>query len=312
MSGNSTRDLVEINEDDVSYFKEMLGSTVSKLGFGAAVLTMLPAAIVGGPALALFPLIAAAGGTAIASLFIPSSPVFRHRVNRRLRSEKREELRARFLNTLAADKARRRAEQLSTGMLVANQADLSRVEWQSLIEPYRGDYLRMMERLANLEELAEGSESGISAEEVEKLRDSTVDYLRLVYARKNLLERLDSSKVDEVALRISDLDDQIENAPPALKARLIRAKEDLIRTKSQVSQLPARDAAVAAQLLHMTETFEELYHRITADPAGSNLSSYLNEATAKMSIEEELQWAAESEIAEMTDMRRRATAAQRN
>lgn len=310
MSGNSTRDLVEINEDDVSYFKEMLGSSLSKLGLGAAVAAVIPAAIIGGPGLGLFPLLVAAGGTAIAGLFVPSSPVFRHRVNRRLRSEKREELRKRFLQRLAVEEGRTEvAARLGGLSLLETEHDISQLEWNPLVEGYRNDYLRMAQRLDTLVELAEGSESGVTRDEVEKLQDATVDYLRLVYARKNLLERLDTSRQDEVDLRIAELDQQIENAPAALAARLQRAREDLERTKDHVAQLPARDAAVAAQLLTMAETFEELYHRITADPAASNVSSYLSEATQKLSIEEELQWAADSEISEMQDRRRRATAA---
>lgn len=310
MSGNSTRDLVEVNEDDVSYFKEMLGSSLSKLGIGAALAAVIPAAIVGGPGLGLFPLLVAAGGTAIAGLFVPSSPVFRHRVNRRIRSEKREDLRQRFLARLAVQEGRTEVAARLGGMsLLETEHDLSKLEWSPLVEGYRPDYLRMVDRLQTLVDLAEGSDSGVTPEEVEKLQDATVDYLRLVYARMNLLERLDTSRQDEVDLRIAELTDQIENAPPALQARLERAREDLIRTKAHVAQIPARDAAVAAQLLHMAETFEELYHRITADPASNNVSGYLSEATEKMSIEEELQWAAEAEVAEMQDRRRRAMGA---
>ena len=310
MSGNSTRDLVEINEDDVSYFKEMLGSRLSKLGVGAAVLAMLPAAIVGGPALALFPLIAVAGGTAIAGLFVPSSPVFRHRVNRRLRSEKREQLRERFLSKLAQQDLRKRGSPL--GLLVETSVDYAEVPWGHHVEQYRDEYLRMMQRMENLEGLASSRDAGITPEEADKLRDSTVDFLRLVYARKNLLERLDTSRADEVDVRIADLEQQIESAPGALRGRLEKARDDLERTRGQVAQLPGRDAAVAAQLLHMAETFEELYHRITADPAGANISGYLDEATQKMSIEEELQWAADAEISDLADRRKKAQAAKQH
>ena len=226
--------------------------------------------------------------------------MFRHRVNRRLRSERREDLRQRFLEKLVApDQRTRDVVSLSGLALIEADQNLADVEWDATVERYRPEYNRMVTRLSSLSAIASEHSSGVTERDVENLMDATVDYLRLVYARQNLLERLDGSRADEVSVRIADLESQLEAAPPALRAKLERIKHDLERTAGQVAQLPARDAAVAAQLLHMTETFEELYHRITADPAGSNLSGYLNEATAKLSIEEELQWAADLEVSEV-------------
>jgi len=309
MSGKSgsTHNLVAIDEDDVSYFKEMLSSSLSKLGLGAAVAAIIPAAFVGGPALAAFPLVTYFGGAAIAALFVPSSPVFRHRVNRRLRSERREELRSRFLSRLADSEKRTRDLLKVQGMsLLETEIDLAEVPWTDDVEAYRSQYQRMVGRLETLNELAQTRESEISGEDIERLSDSTVDFLRLVHARHNLLERIESSRSGEVEARIQDIDKQLDSAPPALRSRLERARDDLQRTAEQVAQLPARDAALAAQLLHMSETFEELFHRITSDPASGSLSSFLEEATGKLSIEEELQWATDSELSELGNARRRA------
>ena len=309
MSGNggSTHNLVAIEEEDVSYFKEMLSSSLNKLGLGAAVAAVIPAAIVGGPALAVFPLVAYAGGAAIAALFVPSSPVFRQRVNRRLRSERREELRGRFLSRLVDSEKRTRDLLKIQGMsLLETEIDLSEVPWTEDVESYRPQYQRMIVRLSTLNELAETKESEISSQDIERLQDSTVDFLRLVHARHNLLERIETSRSGEVEVRIADIDRQLDSASPALRSRLERARDDLQRTAEQVAQLPARDAALAAQLLHMSETFEELFHRITSDPASGSLSSFLEEATGKLSIEEELQWATDSELSELGNARKRA------
>ncbi len=46
----------------------------------------------------------------------------------------------------------------------------------------------------------------------------------------------------------------------------------------------------------MAETFEELYHRVSSDPTAGSVTEYLQEATERLSIEEELAMATATEV----------------
>ncbi|TNE87968.1 MAG: hypothetical protein EP330_16915 [Deltaproteobacteria bacterium] len=277
--------LSDEQQEAVSYLREMVTHEVSQVGFLGSVILGSALSIPFGFAVAAIPLVGFVGAGTVAALFIPESPVFRHRVDQRKKRERRTAVREALI-----DKIQAAGEKLHG----RRKDDLMR---------YGEDHARMMERVKALKKIAASSRSQLSDVDVDRLDEATVDYLRLVYSRLVLWDRLDASRTHEVEEQLETIETQLEKTTYASdKKSLERAKADLERILERRSRLPAQDAATAAQLTAMAETFEDLYHRIQTDP-NAGVSDYLSEATERLNIEDELQYAVEDELAELTRKR---------
>lgn len=266
-------------DEKVSYLKEMVSHPVSVYGGLSALMAGAILSIPLGLGFGAIPLLTYAAAEGIAALFVPDSPVFRDTVNRRKRKERREQARAHMLEEL--------------------QRRGSGEHWE--------DYQRMVERLDSLREMVRSGRVALTAADLDRLDDSTLDFLGLWLARLVMRERFDSVDENRVRGQIRTLKQQLEQElPPVEERRLRKALEDLERILERRQGLRARAAAVEAAMLSMSDTFGELYQRLTANPNASELGSALNDAVERLRVEEQLDLAVGEELDSVLHARGRA------
>jgi hypothetical protein len=276
-------------DNDTNYLVEMIGHPVSLSGLFASVICGAGLAVGIGVGAAAIPMVAWAGVQAVGALFLPSSPVFREWVDRRKRFERREELRGQLLKKIRAKAA---AFPIESDVWLPGALD---------------QYERMRERLATLSNAAAATHAKISTYDVERLEDATIDFLRLVFSRLVLKERMDGAGTAEVRSQLRAVREQLCSVDSAVeKRRLTQAQADLERLLERRNALPAQDAATAAQLLTMSEAFEDVYQRVTSQGGPADVGEFLREATERLSIEEELAMSVDDEIDALTRRSRAA------
>lgn len=270
--GPAIWDGVEPDDPEVSYLMEMVTSPTSVYGLLGAVTAAAVLSIPLGLGFATVPLLAFGAAEAIASLFIPSSPIFRERVNRKKRKERRENAR----------------EHLKQQISKRSQSKDAR--WKA--------YHQMCERLDSVRKMAKNRANPLSARDVEALDDATVDFLSLWLAMLVMHDRRQSLNDRTLNSRLRDIDQQLsDTVAPIEQKRLERAKSDLERLITGRRALRARITAVETSLLTRPDTFEEIYQGLVANPNASDVSTKLHEAVDRMRLEEELDLAVEGELA---------------
>ena len=261
------------SEEDVNYVMEMFKHPANGWGLCAALVGGSFAAIASGiaPAL-LIPVVAQAGLNGILALFLPESPVFREAIDRKKRAERRSLSRQHLIDEI---------EKRVSGM---------QKNWET--------YHRMVEQLASLKKTAKTTGTSLSLWDVERLDDTTVNYLRLWLARLTITERQASTDVRKVQSRAREIQLRLdsENLSALDRNRLQRALADLDKVLVRRDSFDVQDSAMAAQMLSMADGFSEVYHRIMANPMGDEVGSFLENAVERMNVSEELDFAADLEI----------------
>lgn len=277
------RHIWERNEggEEINYLKEMITSQTSVLGGLSALAAGAILSIPLGLGFAAIPVLGYAAAQAIAALFVPSSPVFRQKVELRKRRESREQARQHL------------------GQEITSRVGADASNWAT--------YQRMCDRLESLRELVKHRESALSEPDVERLEDATVDYLGLWLARIVMSERRNTVDVRKLQRKIAQIVAQIERTESALEARkLEKAKADLERILNRQDALWTRETSVEAAMLSMADTFEEVYQRLMTNPKSVDVAEQLNSAVDRMAIEEELDLAVDRELDELLHKRRKA------
>lgn len=270
--------------EETSYLKEMVSHPASVYGGLAALAAGAILSIPLGLGFAAIPVLIYAAGEGIASLFVPSSPVFREAVNRRKRAERRSAM-------------RQHLEEEITKRVGADHR-----LW--------GTVKRMDERLRSLEGIAKNSSTTLSLRETERMAEVVVNFLGLWLARLIIAERLESMDDRRLAGRIQYIDQQIAGAAtPVDRKRLERAREDLTRVAGRRDSLRARETALDAAMLAMADAFEEVYQQIITDPSATDVTRSLEEAVSRMGVQQELEMAVDDELADLLPGRRAAAAA---
>ena len=283
--GTRGKHLWEGNEEEaVSYLKEMLAHPTSGWGLlgalGIGALLSIPL----GLGVGFIPLLLFAAGESIAALFVPNSPVFREKIDRKKRAERREQFRRHLVGKIEAK--------------VGGD------------HPHWSVYRRMRERHASLGEIASNRETSLTPYDVERLDDATVDYLGLWLARLVMSERRGTLDDRGIQGRIESIDRQIEATSAAIeRKRLAKARQDLQRILRRRESLTARETAVEATMLSMSDTFEEVYQRVMTDPNSTDIARELQGAVERLGIEEEIDFAVEEELGDLV-RRRQLKAAQ--
>lgn len=267
-----------------SYVGEMLTSPINvNLGLVsviAATVLSFPFGLAG----AALPLIAFGAGEAIAALFIPSSPTFRAKIDRRHRAQQRDA----------------RIAHLSEEIL--QRAGDSHDNWET--------FGRLRERVASVAELLRHRSTSLEAHELEKLEDATADYLGLWLAELSMHERLDSADLGQLQRRATDLAKRIEG-DDADRRSLVKAKADLDELIQRHRRLASRKAAVDAALLSLPDTVEEIYQTLITTPAAGDARGQLQEAIERLRLEEELDGSYTIELEQALPHRAAARAATR-
>lgn len=260
-------------EEDVSYVFEMFKHPANGWGLCAALVTGSLAAIATGIApMILIPLVAQAGLNGIMSMFLPESPVFREAIDRKKRKERRGRARKHLV------------EQIDKRISGPHR------NWET--------YHRMLEQLSSLQQTAKNTDAELSPWDVERLDETTVNFLRLWLARLTIVERQQAIDIRKVQARARELQHKLDNDNLSAldRNRLQRALADLDKVLARRDSFDVQDSAMAAQMLAMADRFSEVYHRIMANPSGEDLGNFLNDAVERMNVSEELDFAADLEI----------------
>ncbi len=282
--------------DGPSYLKEMLTSQTNVYaGLGscaAGVLLSLPF----GLGLGLLPVLAYAAGAAIASLYVPSSPGFRSRVDARYRRERREAARVELCSQI--DK-RVPGIDWKDGKVGGDDDTSTRYRQKGGKHlPYVSSeaatclaaYRRMCERVNSLQEVANDRRTQMSTDDIERLQETTLDYLSLWLASLVTDDRARAVDQNEVRQRIDALDDQIASAGDTPEARqLRRAKADYSALLARQSAMQTKRQAIDAAMMAMPDQIDEIYQMIMAAPYSSSISSKLDESLSKLRLQEELE-----------------------
>ena len=264
---------VERESAEISYLKEMITSPTSVYGLlgtlTAAALLSIPL----GVGIAAIPVLFFGAIQAVAALFIPSSPIFQAKVQKRRRTERRENSRSHLVEEIE------RRDTSGEGQF----------HWRS--------YHRMRERVESLTQIAHNRQTAMSERDVERLDDATVDYLGLWLAWLVMAERWQNVDEDGIAKRISAIDRQIEKLDDSMeRRRLEKARADLARILARRKTLWGRATEVEAKMLAMTDTLEEVYQRVITNPNSDDATTQLQEAVERMKVEEEIDMAVDAEL----------------
>lgn len=254
-----------------SYFVEMLKTAPSRYGaigaLGIGALLSIPF----GLGLGAVPLVLYAAGAGIASMFVPSSPAFRDKVDARLRAERRGRVR----------------DHLTEELLARVSADAS--HWAT--------YARMRERVASLEEVARNSATRLNPRNVESLDDSAVDFLGLWLASLTMWERWE--EIDERSLerRIAEVEASLGEVESDVDRRhLQKARSELIALLDRKKSLWSRATAVDTAMMTLADQFEEIYQRVIRNPNARSLGDDVRTAIDRMRLEEEIDLAVDAEL----------------
>lgn len=280
----------DLDEEERSYLREMLGHPANLGALCASVVAGSATLVFSGVApLALVPIVSYLGLTAVASLFVPDSPVFQEYVRRRRERERRQGLRTHLIEQI---------DTLVPRALPSAHAS-GRRDWRHDYRPYWSIYDRMRQRFEQLNRAKAAGTVALSPYDLDRLDDATLDFLRLFHARLLIHQRLHSIDPTAIQRELERIDYQLEhpdqNGADAL--RLQKARDDLAALLARHRSLIARDTSAAASLASMADTFEEVFQRLSTG-GGESVAEYLEAAAERFAIEEDLALEVEAELGE--------------
>lgn len=284
-------------QPETNYTWEMLASVPSQIAAGVwAMLALLATFFLGPWAIPIF-FVIYAGVAGVAALSLPDMQLFRAWIDKTKRREQREAVRERLQAML--DGCRNGLPEGHWGQ----NAWVHNAAFQQF-NHHQADYKRMMERLASLKSLANDPRNPISDQDIERLEDATIDFLRLFHTHLTLQRRVAAVEgEDRIRNQLASMEHQLrdESFAGAERKRLEKSKAELLKLQEQRKRLPGQVVATEAQLTTMAEVFEEVYHRITANPQAAS-SAYLEEASSRLAADEEIALSVEEEMGELSDL----------
>ncbi len=261
--------------DRPNYLYEMLVTPANiHLGLGAGLLAVLlsfPLGLRG----ALLPLAFFIAGEAIAALFVPSMASFRAAVDRRRHLARRRRLRTHLIDELKP-------------RLPKDAREI-------------GNYQRMLRRLHSLKRLVADRRSSMTAADLERLEDATVDYLALLLARVLVQERLQDLDEHGLQRRQAQIRQRLRQATGTERHHLTKALEEVARLLENRRRLESRRLALDSTLLALPETLEEIYQNLIINPADA--ADYLKTALARLRLEKEIDRSVSTELGELEKRR---------
>ena len=281
-----------------SYLREMLTSQTNVyagLGSGAlGALLSLPF----GFGVGLIPIVLYMAGASIASLYVPSSPTFRAGVDAAFRKQQRcvaREHLCREITQRVPGIVWDRSAQVESDDESASGLPRGRVHRNAAYLPGNSascldSYQRMTDRIASLQQVSSDRQTQLSAQDIECLEDTTLDFLSLWLASLVTDDRSRAVDQDDVRRRIADLDTQLANATDSPETRQLRhARADYVALLARQSAMLTKRQAIEAAMMAMPDQIEEIYQMIMAAPFSSSLSSKLDESLSRLRLEDELQ-----------------------
>ena len=256
----------------INYFREMLLHKYNINSGLAAVAAGTILSIPFGFGVGLIPVVLYGAGVSVASLFVPGSSRFRESVDKRRTQKQREAARTHLLAEI-----RKRV---------------------GVDHSYWGIYERLISRRNSLRKIAKQADTALSQEDVDRLDDSTVDFLGLWLARIVVHDRAQAVQPHKLKARIGDIESKLEAVESdADRRRLIKAKGELESLIKRHQEMMTRETAMEASMLSMADTFDELYQRVMADPTSrEQVAVQVRVAVDRMDAEEELDYMLDEDV----------------
>lgn len=269
-------------EGETSYLGEFLKHQYMLYGLLGTVAAGTFLAIPYDLGIAALPLVAFAGATSLAALFVPGSAHFRHWVNRKNARARRDAIRSHLLGELETR--------------------------QGAAHPHWNTYHRMCGHVNSLRTLSREGKTALTETDVDKLDDATLDYLGLWLAGMSMAERHRNLQDQRLEDRIQRVENQIESSPEADLGRLEKARDDLERLLRSRKRIDSHATAVDANMLAMADAFEEVYQGAIRSTGSRDATTQLQAAVERIRIEEDLGNAIEDDLGDVLPNRSRATA----
>lgn len=253
------------------YLREWLtsqGNVYALLGsLAAAAVLSIPF----GFGIAAIPLIVFAAAESIGALYVPASITFRDKVDRRYRATARSAVRSNLMEEIGR-----------------------RTRGNHRIDRTFDTYERMAQRVASLYQLASDRRTQLSARDVEKLEDASLDFLYVQLALLVIEDRTASVDLNDIERRIAQIDRELAGEHPGSDARqLHKARSDYAALAARHRRMLSRKTALEAALLSMPDQMEEIYQTIITAPTSHELGTKLTDAVANLRLQEDI----ESELA---------------
>jgi len=260
-------------EQETSYLGEFLRHQYTLYGLLGSLAMSTLLAIPYDLGVAALPLVGFAGATSMAALFVPSSAHFRNWVNRKNAAKRREAVRSHLIGELTSR--------------------------QGGAHPNWNTYHRLVARVGSLRALSHDRKTALTATDVDKLDDATLDYLGLWLAGLSMGDRHHTLHDQNLEARLARVDEQLASAPAGDRGRLEKARSDLERLLRSRKRIESHATAVDANMLAMADAFEEVYQGIMSNPGSNDAGSQLQAAVDRIRIEEDLGNAIEDDIGEL-------------
>lgn len=265
-----------MSETTPSYLSAMLGSQTNVYaGLGSLAASAL-LSIPFGFGIGAIPLIVFAAGELIAAMYVPALPTFREQVDRRRRAAERHATRSSLLTEIEGRTQRR-------GFYTQNLQT----------------YQRLAERVASLYRHAEARPGQLSTRDVERLDDASIEYLCLWLALLTMDERASAVNMYDVEERITALDREAKTPAPGTDLRqLQKARADYLAILERHHRMGSRKRALEAAMLSMPDQVEEIYQTIMTTPATEDGGIKLEDALAKLRLQEDIEAELAGDLAE--------------
>jgi len=265
-----------VQNKEPSYLWEMLRSQPNLYALLGSVAAGVVLSIPFGFGVGAIPLIAFAAGEAIAAMYVPALPTFRARVDKEYREKAREATRWHLIDEI---QSRMRTRGSSRGSLDA--------------------YNRMVERVSSLFKVAEESQTQLAAYDVERLDDSTLDYLSIWLATLVIDDRSNAVNLRDIEQRIDAIEREIRDAKPGADLKQLQiARNDYAGLLTRHRRMQSRRRALEAALVSMPDQMEEIYQTIMMAPTCTEVGSKLEEAIAKLRLQEDIEAELASDLRE--------------
>lgn len=256
-----------MDERKPPYFQEWLTSQGNLYAFLGSAATAALLSIPFGFGIGALPLIAFGAGEVIAGMFIPASLTFRDKIDRQYRQRAREASRQHIQSELYRH--------------ARNDKDFDRT-----LEIYE----RMQQRIASLYTLATDSGNQLSERDVDKLSDSSLDFLYAKLALAVIETRAASINLGEIDGRVRTIDRELAAPAPGSDIKqLQKARQDYLSLAARHQRMMSRRTALEAAVLSMPDQMEEIYQMIVAAPRSQELGQKLSEAVGNLRLREEIE-----------------------
>ena len=265
-----------MSETTPSYLRAMLGSQSNLYaGLGALAAGAL-LSIPFGFGIGAIPLIAFAAGELIAAMYVPALPTFRDQVDRRHRAATRHAARAGLLAEIEGRTKRR-------GSFMQNLQT----------------YTRLAERVGSLYRHAEARPGQISQRDVERLDDASIEYLCMWLALLVMDDRAAAINLRDIEERVAALEREAKTPAAGTDLRqLQKARADYLSILERHRRMASRKRALDAAMLSMPDQIEEIYQTVMTAPATENAGEKLEDALAKLRLQEDIEAELAGDLAE--------------